>query len=72
MPKLLEAVEQIHRGDCQEWEARRLYDGKRRQLAGLKTVLLDGDLEALIHAYLVLLKTGKTAASSGSDKDDLD
>ena len=30
------------------------------------------DLEAFIHAYLVLLKTGKTAASASSDKDDLD
>jgi peptide chain release factor 2 len=33
--------------------------------------VLDGDLEALIHAYLVFRKTGKTAGA-GSDKDDLD
>jgi hypothetical protein len=33
--------------------------------------VLDGDLEALIHAYLVLLKTGKTAGA-GADSDDLD
>ena len=31
-----------------------------------------GDLEALIHAYLVLLKTGKTVAAAGADTDDLD
>jgi len=34
--------------------------------------VLDGDLEALIHAYLVLLKTGKTVAAAGADTDDLD
>jgi hypothetical protein len=28
--------------------------------------VLDGDLDSLIHAYLVLVKTGKTA----SDKDE--
>ena len=33
---------------------------------------LDGDLEALIHAYLVLLKTGKTVGAAGADTDDLD
>jgi peptide chain release factor 2 len=33
--------------------------------------VLDGDLEALIHAYLVFRKTGKTVAT-GPDKDDLD
>ena len=32
--------------------------------------VLDGDLDAMIHAYLVWRKTGKTA--SDSDKDDLD
>ncbi len=47
LPKLLEAVEQTHRGDCQEWQARRLHDAKRRQLAGLRKVLLDGDLDAV-------------------------
>ena len=34
--------------------------------------VLDGDLAALIHAYLVLRKTGKTASVAGADKDDLD
>jgi peptide chain release factor 2 len=33
--------------------------------------VLDGDLDPLIHAYLVLLKTGKTAADTAADKDDL-
>ena len=33
--------------------------------------VLDGDLEALIHAYLVFRKTGKTAGSA-TDKDDVD
>jgi peptide chain release factor 2 len=32
--------------------------------------VLDGDLDALIHAFLVWRRTGKTA--SDSDKDDLD
>jgi peptide chain release factor 2 len=34
--------------------------------------VLDGDLEALIHAFLVWQKTGKTVNDAGSDKDDLD
>ena len=34
--------------------------------------VLDGDLETLIHAFLVFRKTGKTAADGASDKDDLD
>ena len=33
--------------------------------------VLDGDLDPLIHAYLVLLKTGKTVADTAGDKDDL-
>jgi len=33
--------------------------------------VLDGDLEELIHAYLVFRKTGKTVAGA-SDKDDAD
>jgi peptide chain release factor 2 len=32
--------------------------------------VLDGDLESLIHAFLVFRKTGQTAGSGG--KDDLD
>jgi peptide chain release factor 2 len=34
--------------------------------------VLDGDLEALIHAFLVWQKTGKTVNDAASDKDDLD
>jgi hypothetical protein len=30
--------------------------------------VLEGDLEALIHAYLVFRKTGKTAATSDKDE----
>ena len=33
--------------------------------------VLDGDLDDLIHAFLVWQKTGKTVAT-GADKDDLD
>ena len=32
--------------------------------------VLDGDLDALIHAYLVFRKTGKTASDTASDKDE--
>ena len=34
--------------------------------------VLDGDLDPLMHAYLVLLKTGKTVGAAGADGDDLD
>jgi peptide chain release factor 2 len=34
--------------------------------------VLDGDLEELIHAYLVWQKTGKTVTDTTADKDDLD
>ena len=34
--------------------------------------VLDGDLEALIHAFLVWQKTGKTVNDAAADKDDLD
>ena len=34
--------------------------------------VLDGDLEALIHAFLVWQKTGKTVNDAAPDKDDLD
>jgi len=33
--------------------------------------VLDGDLEDLIHAFLVWRKTGKTAADGKDGKDDL-
>ena len=36
----------------------------------LLVLKLDGDLEELIHAFLVFRKTGKTAATGG--KDDID
>ncbi len=52
---------------------RMIKDHRTKLAVGDVDRVLDGDLESLIHAYLVLLKTGKTAAaSSGSDKDDLD
>ncbi len=45
----------------------RLIKDHRTKLAvGDVDRVLDGDLESLIHAYLVFIKTGKTA----SDKDD--
>ena len=43
--ELLEVVEQVHRVDRQEWEARKQHDAKRRRLADLTKVLLNGDLE---------------------------
>jgi peptide chain release factor 2 len=51
---------------------RMIKDHRTKLAVGDVDRVLDGDLEGLIHAYLVLLKTGKTASSSGSDKDDLD
>jgi peptide chain release factor 2 len=51
---------------------RMIKDHRTKLAVGDVDRVLDGDLEGLIHAYLVLLKTGKTAAVSGSDKDDLD
>jgi peptide chain release factor 2 len=49
----------------------RLIKDHRTKLAiGDVDRVLDGDLDALIHAYLVFRKTGKTAAT-GSDKEDV-
>ena len=51
----------------------RLIKDHRTKLAvGDVDRVLDGDLDALIHAYLVFRKTGKTAAAVDSDKDDLE
>ncbi|MEO8052452.1 MAG: peptide chain release factor 2 [Acidobacteriota bacterium] len=51
---------------------RMIKDHRTKLAVGDVDRVLDGDLEALIHAYLVLLKTGKTVAAAGADADDLD
>jgi peptide chain release factor 1 len=51
---------------------RMIKDHRTKLAIGDVDKVLDGDLEALIHAYLVLLKTGKTVAAAGADSDDLD
>jgi peptide chain release factor 2 len=33
--------------------------------------VLEGDIDSLIHAYLVFRKTGKTASDTADSKDDL-
>jgi peptide chain release factor 2 len=50
---------------------RMIKDHRTKLAVGDVDRVLDGDLEALIHAFLVWRKTGKTA-STGTDKDDLD
>jgi peptide chain release factor 2 len=50
---------------------RMIKDHRTKLAVGDVDRVLDGDLESLIHAYLVFRKTGKTAAT-GPDKDDLD
>jgi peptide chain release factor 2 len=50
---------------------RMIKDHRTKLAVGDVDRVLDGDLEALIHAFLVWRKTGKTAAT-GSDKDDID
>jgi peptide chain release factor 2 len=51
----------------------RLIKDHRTKLAiGDVDRVLDGDLEELIHAFLVFRKTGKTVAGAASEKDDLD
>ncbi|MEQ1886726.1 MAG: peptide chain release factor 2 [Bryobacteraceae bacterium] len=50
---------------------RMIKDHRTKFSVGDVDKVLDGDLEAFMHAYLVFRKTGKTAAS-GPDKDDLD
>jgi peptide chain release factor 2 len=51
---------------------RMIKDHRTKLSVGDVDRVLDGDLESLIHAYLVFRKTGKTAASSADSKDDLD
>jgi len=48
---------------------RMIKDHRTKLAIGDVDKVLDGDLEALIHAYLVFLKTGKTA---GADSDEID
>ncbi|MEQ1945687.1 MAG: peptide chain release factor 2 [Bryobacteraceae bacterium] len=50
---------------------RMIKDHRTKFSVGDVDKVLDGDLEAFIHSYLVFRKTGKTAAT-GPDKDDLD
>lgn len=50
---------------------RMIKDHRTKLAVGDVDRVLDGDLDSLIHAYLVFRKTGKTA-TSGSGKDDLD
>jgi peptide chain release factor 2 len=50
---------------------RMIKDHRTKLAVGDVDRVLDGDLEALIHTFLVWRKTGKTAAT-GSDKDDID
>jgi peptide chain release factor 2 len=45
---------------------RMIKDHRTKLAVGDVDRVLDGDLESLIHAYLVFIKTGKTA----SDKDE--
>ena len=51
---------------------RMVKDLRTRLSIGDVDKVLDGDLDEMIHAYLVFRKTGKTAVSAASDKDDLD
>jgi peptide chain release factor 2 len=51
---------------------RMIKDHRTKLAIGDVDKVLDGELEALIHAFLVLLKTGKTVAAAGADADDLD
>ena len=51
---------------------RMIKDHRTKLAIGDVDRVLEGDLEAMIHAYLVLRKTGKTAAATDTDKDDLD
>ena len=51
---------------------RMIKDHRTKLAIGDVDRVLEGDLEPLIHAFLVLQKTGKTAGAAGADKDDLD
>ncbi len=50
---------------------RMIKDHRTKLAIGDVDRVLDGDLESLIHAFLVLLKTGKTAADGKDAKDDI-
>ena len=51
---------------------RMIKDHRTKFSVGDVDKVLDGDLAAFMHSYLVFRKTGKTAQTSASDKDDLD
>ena len=51
---------------------RMIKDNRTKLAVGDVDRVLDGDIDSLIHAFLVLKKTGKTAAAGDADKDDLD
>ncbi len=51
---------------------RMIKDHRTKLAIGDVDRVLDGDLEALIHAFLVFQKTGKTVTDAAVDKDDLD
>jgi peptide chain release factor 2 len=50
---------------------RMIKDHRTKLAIGDVDRVLDGDIDALIHAYLVWKKTGKTAAEGAGSKDDL-
>jgi peptide chain release factor 2 len=49
---------------------RMVKDNRTKLAIGDVDRVLDGDLDALMHAFLVFRKTGKTAADTGPDVDD--
>jgi peptide chain release factor 2 len=49
---------------------RMIKDHRTKLAVGDVDRVLDGDLEALIHAFLVFKKTGRTAGTGGKDDDD--
>ena len=51
---------------------RMIKDHRTKLAIGDVDRVLDGDVEALIHAFLVYQKTGKTVTDAAADKDDLD
>ena len=51
---------------------RMIKDHRTKLAIGDVDRVLEGDLEALIHAFLVLRKTGKTVGPADVDRDDLD
>jgi peptide chain release factor 2 len=51
---------------------RMIKDHRTKLAIGDVDRVLDGDVDALIHAFLVYQKTGKTVTDAAADKDDLD